>query len=229
MWGLRSVFEAVNWKNYFRKSTIDFPDPHYADEDGLLAIGGKLDIPTLVTAYYHGIFPWPQDGLPMLWFSPGHRGILEFKDLHLPKSLQKEIRKPKYSYSMNTAFEKVIAECAKQMRPGQQGTWILPVMKKQYLEFHRSGFAHSFEVWEEGDLIGGLYGVEVAGVFSGESMFFKKPNASKLALVHAVECLRKKGMSWIDIQMVTPVLESMGGKYIDRSDYLEKIEKQRSE
>lgn len=209
---------------YFRNSSVDFPDPEFADDDGLLAVGGVPDVATLVTAYYHGIFPWPQEGLPMLWFSPGERGILEFKELHIAKSLQKEMRKKKYSYTVDKAFEQVIEECAKQKRPGQAGTWILPSIKKHYKEFHKAGFAHSFEVWEDELLVGGLYGVQVAGVFSGESMFFKKDNASKLAFIHTVQTLTEKGIEWIDIQMVTPVLESLGGKYIHRTEYLQKLE-----
>lgn len=205
-------------------SSVEFPDPEDTLAEGILAVGGNLDVGTLYSAYSQGIFPWPQPGFPMLWFSPERRGVIEFKDFHVPESLRK-FRKnhPEIEFTMNKDFRHVIEECAKQPRPGQDGTWILPAMKHAYEELFKAGYAISVEVREDNILIGGIYGVLIQGVFSGESMFYLKPNASKLALWRLVEILQEKGHEWIDVQMVTPVIESMGGKYVDRADYLEML------
>ena len=206
-------------------SSVDFPDPRQALAEGILAVGGKLDIGTLHTAYSKGIFPWPQEGLPMLWFSPEKRGILEFNDFHVPESLRRfRRRNPQIEFTFNKDFIYVIEECSKQPRPGQDGTWILPAMKNAYLDFFNAGFGLSVEVREDNVLIGGIYGVLVEGVFSGESMFYKKPNASKLALWRLVDYLADKGHHWIDVQMVTPVIGAMGGKYVDREAFLNMLE-----
>jgi len=203
-------------------SSIDFPDPRQTQAEGLIAVGGRLDVGTLYTAYSAGIFPWPQEGYPLLWFSPEKRGILEFKDFHVPESLRRFRRHhPELQFTLNGDTQQVIEECAKQPRPGQEGTWILPAMKRAYLEFARAGFVISVEVLENNIVIGGIYGVLVEGLFSGESMFFKKPNASKLALWRLVELLQGQGHEWMDIQMVTPVLASFGGKYVEREVFLE--------
>jgi leucyl/phenylalanyl-tRNA--protein transferase len=206
-------------------SSVDFPDPRDTLAEGIIAVGGILDEATLYEAYYQGIFPWPQAGMPMLWFSPEMRGILEFKDFHVAKSLQR-FRKnnPQIEFSVNKDFRHVIEECAKQPRPGQEGTWILPPMKKAYVHFFEAGHCLSVEVREGNVLIGGIYGVLIEGVFSAESMFYKKPNASKLAFWHLVEILRAKGHQWMDIQMVTPVAGSFGGKYVDRDVFLEMLD-----
>ncbi|HEX7674966.1 MAG TPA: leucyl/phenylalanyl-tRNA--protein transferase [Bdellovibrio sp.] len=206
-------------------SSVDFPNPRDTMAEGVLAVGGKLDVGTLYSAYSKGIFPWPQAGFPMLWFSPERRGILDFNDFHVPESLRRFRRKnPQLQVTFNRDFHQVIEECAKQPRPGQEGTWILPIMKRAYLDFFKAGFCISAEVRENNILIGGMYGVLVQGVFSGESMFYKKPNASKLALWAMVDHLSNLGHSWIDVQMVTPVIESMGGKYVEREDFLQMLE-----
>jgi leucyl/phenylalanyl-tRNA--protein transferase len=205
-------------------SSIDFPDPRDVLAEGVIAIGGKLDVGTLYTAYRKGIFPWPQEGYPMLWFSPDKRGILDFKDLHIPHSLKKyRVGHPEYKYSVNQDFRQVIEECAKQPRPGQNGTWILPAMKHAYVEFFEEGYAMSVEVKLDNILVGGIYGVLVEGVFSAESMFYKKSNASKLALWHLIEILQGLGHQWMDIQMVTPVTESFGGQYVERDIFLKML------
>ena len=206
------------------KSSIEFPDPRNAMAEGIVAVGGKLDVGTLYTAYRMGIFPWPQEGYPMLWFSPEKRGILRFEDFHVPKSLDKFLkRNPQIEFSVNKDFRQVIEECAKQPRPGQQGTWILPAMKHAYIDFFDAGYALSVEVKENNILIGGIYGVLVEGLFSAESMFYKKSNASKLALWHLVDLLRQAGHEWMDIQMVTPITESFGGQYVDRETFLQML------
>lgn len=212
------------------RSSVEFPDPRDTLAEGIIAIGGRLDVGTLYAAYSAGIFPWPQINLPMLWFSPEERGILEFKDFHVPESLLRFRRKnPQVEFTVNQDFQQVLEECSKQPRPGQDGTWITNSMKHAYLEFFKEGFCMSVEVRENNILIGGIYGVLVQGVFSGESMFYKKPNASKLALWHLVETLAEQGHEWIDVQMVTPVVESMGGKYVDREQYLQMLERRHQE
>lgn len=206
-------------------SSVDFPDPRETLAEGIIAIGGKLDVGTLYAAYSQGIFPWPQPGLPMLWFSPEKRGVLIFKDFKVPESLRRYRRKnPQIEFTVNRDFQQVIEECSKQPRPGQDGTWITPTMKRAYLQFFEAGYGLSVEVREEGILIGGIYGVLVNGVFSGESMYYKRPNASKLALWYLVELLEGQGHEWIDVQMVTPVVGSMGGKYVEREEYLQMLE-----
>ncbi|WP_413575481.1 leucyl/phenylalanyl-tRNA--protein transferase [Bdellovibrio sp. HCB290] len=206
------------------QSSVDFPDPRDSMAEGILAVGGKLDVGTLYTAYSKGIFPWPQVGFPMLWFSPEKRGVLFFDQFRVPESLKRFRKKnPQISYTVNKDFDHVMAECAHQIRPGQDGTWILPVMKRAYHEFNSAGYCLSIEVRENNVLIGGIYGVLVEGVFSGESMFYKKPNASKLALWFLVEYLSAQGHEWIDVQMVTPVVAQMGGVLIDREDYLQML------
>lgn len=205
-------------------SSVEFPDPEDTLAEGILAVGGSLDVGTLYAAYSQGIFPWPQPGFPMLWFSPEKRGILDFKDFHVPESLRRfRKRHPQIEFTVNTDFRQVIEECAKQPRPGQDGTWILPAMKHAYVELFNEGLAMSIEVRENQVLIGGIYGVLIEGVFSGESMFYKKTNASKLALWRLVEVLQEKGHQWMDVQMVTPVIASFGGKYIERAEFLDML------
>jgi leucyl/phenylalanyl-tRNA--protein transferase len=197
--------------------------------EGLVAVGGNLEVSTLQEAYRNGIFPWPQEGLPLLWFSPDPRGILEFKDLHVSRSLRKwERQHPEWTFTLNEAFSKVIQGCRWQKREGQSGTWILPEMEEAYLKLFDSGQILSVEVWENEELIGGIYGVLSMSFkgklfFSGESMFHKKSNASKMAFWKLVEHLKAHGHTWMDMQMLTEVTKSFGGKYISREEFLQKI------
>lgn len=200
-----------------------FPDPTTASEDGLLCFGGELQTEVLLDAYFHGIFPWPHEGYPMLWFCPLERGILVFKDLHIPKSMQKLIRKNIYTFRFNTNFEKVLEQCALVPRKGQKGTWITDEIKKAYLQLFKEGFAISIECYRENTLVGGLYGVLVAGVFSGESMYGLEDNVSKLCVIEMVKYLERLGHEWMDIQMVTPVMELLGGQYLSRVEYLYRL------
>ncbi|RYZ86294.1 MAG: leucyl/phenylalanyl-tRNA--protein transferase [Proteobacteria bacterium] len=199
--------------------------------EGVVAVGGLLDEGTLYTAYSKGIFPWPHPEYPLLWFSPEKRGIIEFKDFAPNRSFEKFLRKHEMDFqvTMDQAFPQVVRECARQPRPGQEGTWILPSILKAYIDFHKAGYAHSIEVWQNRQLVGGIYGVFVKGVFSGESMFYKAPNASKLALYHLMQILKSWDLEWMDIQMVTPVTESFGGKYIERDLFLEKLKRTQEE
>jgi leucyl/phenylalanyl-tRNA--protein transferase len=205
-----------------------FPDPEMADEDGLLCIGLNLEINTLIDSYYHGIFPWPQEDLPILWFSPPMRGILNFSNLHTSARLIRIKNAWEGEFRINTAFEEVINACRLQRRPGQNGTWILPDMVEAYTNLHKANYAHCVEAWENNKLVGGIYGVFVGNVFSGESMFYKKPNCSKLCLLHLVEHLKKIGVEWMDLQMLTPLTESFGGEYVTRKEFLEHMETEHS-
>lgn len=204
-------------------SQIIFPDPTEATEEGLLCVGGDLSVSTLLAAYSRGIFPWPQVGFPLLWFSPPRRGVIDFSELHISKSLRKELR-DEHEIVFDGSFEEVIRCCAEVPRSHETGTWILPDMQEAYLEFHRAGHAHCVELREGGELVGGMYGVFVRGVFSGESMFYKRDNASKICLLAMIHRLRSSGLEWIDTQMVTPVVEQLGGKYISRDDFLERLQ-----
>lgn len=199
------------------------PDPLDITEGDVVAIGGKLSTENLFDAYSKGIFPWPQKGLPMLWFCPQQRGVLDFKDLTISKSLRRALKKP-WVVTYNKAFNKVINECARQFRPGQDGTWISNQMIQAYTAFHHQGYAFSVECWLDQELVGGLYGVSVNGFFAGESMFYKVNDASKVALISLVKTLEAQGVEFLDIQMVTPHLEKLGAKYISKTQFLERLQ-----
>lgn len=209
----------------------NFPNPRAADiVDGVIAVGGDLDGPNLKLSYSMGIFPWPHEGYPLLWFCPDERGILQFSDLHISASLKKWIRKnesvissAKITVTINQNFLAVITECKKQKRAGQKGSWITKPIMKAYTELFEMGNVISVECWQNEELISGIYGVKTKNYFSCESMFFKKSNASKYAFVKLVEHLKNLGFSWMDLQMVTDVSESFGGKYISRDEFLDLI------
>ena len=200
-----------------------FPNPRTSTTDGIVALGGDLHPDSLHLAYREGIFPWPVEGLPLAWFCPLKRAILEFSELHIPRSLARAQRQNAFEFSFDQAFDKVIAECARSARPGQQGTWITAAMRRAYCQFHQMGHAHSVEAWEARTLVGGVYGVAVEGTFAGESMFFKSPNASKLALLHLIEHLKARGLEWMDVQVLTPHMKALGAKEIPRDEFLEKL------
>lgn len=202
-------------KRMFTRDLISFPHPLMAGEDGVLDISDDLSVERLLEAYSFGIFPWPHDGYPTLWFSPAKRGVLDFADLHIPKSLRKFLRHSPFSVTRDCDFAAVIRECAQARDP----TWITPKIIRAYENFHTADYAHSVEVWREGRLVGGLYGVYVAGVFSAESMFFRETNASKVALLHLIDFLGTQGLKWMDIQMVTSVLKQLGGREISREEF----------
>lgn len=198
-----------------------FPHPSSASPDGIVAVGGDLSPDLLFDAYEHGIFPWPVSGIrEMTWFCPPERGILEWSRLHLPRSLVQFRKKNPYTFSFDRAFPEVIRSCAKAKRPDQRGTWITAGMISAYTKLFELGVAHSVEAWQGETLVGGVYGVLIRGIFSGESMFHRAPNASKLALINLMERLHRLGIDWVDIQMVTPHLDAMGAREITRADYL---------
>jgi len=198
-----------------------FPDPKLDYEEGLVGVGGTLEVPVLLEAYSKGIFPWPQEGYPMLWFCPEKRGILKFDQFRIPSSLKKKLKIYRHiRYTKNQKFAEVIRACADQKRLNQLGTWISEPIIKAYIKFHKAGYAHSWEVWEGDELVGGGYGVLCQGVFSGESLFHKKTNMSKLALIQMIEDLKAQGLNWMDTQMVTPLLKTFGAEEITKKQYL---------
>jgi leucyl/phenylalanyl-tRNA---protein transferase len=200
--------------------TLQFPDPHGANSQGLVAIGGDLSVERLLLAYRSGIFPWTV--APISWWSPDPRAVLEHDQLHVPDSLKKILRKGVFKVTMDRAFAQVIENCAARV-PGRQDTWITPEFIEAYTQLHEQGYAHSIECWQGGELAGGIYGVAIGGFFAGESMFHRVSNASKVALCHLVEHLRKRKFALLDIQMLTPVTRQMGGTTISRSEYLGRL------
>ena len=200
------------------KDNIWFPDPALADDDGLLAVGGDLSVERLLLAYSHGIFPWFSDDTPILWYSPHDRFVLFPEKVRISGSMRQVINRRQFKVTSDQNFEEVISACSEINREGQPGTWITADMKRAYIRLHEMGFAHSLEVWEKGNLVGGLYGVTINRVFCGESMFSKVSNASKMALI---TLCRHGNFRMIDCQMHTPHLESMGAEYITREKYLE--------
>lgn len=205
--------------DYF-ESNIVFPDPSEANEDGLLAAGGTLNADTLLHAYSKGIFPWYNEGSPILWWSPDPRMVLFPGEMKVSKSLQQIISSEKFICRFDSDFENVIDNCAKVPRNDQEGTWITEEMIKAYIVLHKSGFAHSVETYIEGKLVGGLYGVSLGGSFFGESMFHLKPDASKVALYHLVKNLLNWHFDLIDVQVPTKHLQSLGAREIPRKEFL---------
>ena len=204
---------------FFLSDKIEFPEVHFADQNGMLAAGGDLTIPRLKLAYESGIFPWYSSGEPILWFSPDPRMVLYPEDLKITKSMKQVLKSHRFRISYNEAFTEVISHCKTIDRSsqGESGTWITNEMKEAYIALHHAGIAKSIEVWEGKELVGGLYGVEIGKVFCGESMFSKVSNASKLALIHLV---RENHYSLIDCQVYNPHLASLGAMEINRAKFL---------
>ena len=193
-----------------------FPNPELADKDGLLAAGGDLSTERLLLAYQNGIFPWYSEGEPILWYSPHERFVLFPQEVHVSHTMRQILRSGKYRVTWNQDFSRIIHHASTIKRRGQSGTWITAEMIDAYIELHKKGLAHSVEVWLDGTLAGGLYGVGVGKIFCGESMFSILPDASKAALIYLCQ---QRGYELIDCQMHTPHLERMGGRYISRKVY----------
>jgi leucyl/phenylalanyl-tRNA--protein transferase len=208
-------------ENQNAPTRIEFPAPPWSPEDDVIFRGGAPTVDNLTRAYRMGIFPWPDDTGPLPWCSPNPRAILLFDRLKVPKSLARLARNHSWRLSVDEAFEEVIKACASVPRKHEDSTWISEEVQAAYCDFHREGFAHSVEVWEGDKLVGGLYGVSVDGTFAGESMFYLRSNASKLAILHLVEHLSARGSKWLDIQMMTPLFYALGAVYVSREDYLE--------
>ena len=186
--------------------------------NGLLCAGGDLSPERIIAAYSRGIFPWFSEGDPILWWSPDPRMVLFPDELKVSRSLRKSVERGTYETRVDTAFREVIAQCAAP-REGQAGTWIVPEMVAAYTVLHDRGFAHSVESWQDGELVGGLYGISLGRVFFGESMFARAPDASKVALVRLVQRLRAQGCDLIDCQQATPHLASLGAREIPRAEF----------
>ncbi|MFI5351061.1 MAG: leucyl/phenylalanyl-tRNA--protein transferase [Elusimicrobiota bacterium] len=199
-----------------------FPDPRSADEEGLVTEKPRLTAANIRAAYRVGIFPWTDLGETAGWYSPEQRGVLDFSELHVSKSLERFRRKSGLRATFNTAFDRVIRACALADR-GEE-TWISEKFIQAYSILHAEGHAHSVEVWSGDKLVGGLYGVFLDGVFNGESMFHAAPNAGKIALLALADRLTSKGIAWMDLQMVTDIMASFGAKYIPRDEYLKRLE-----
>jgi leucyl/phenylalanyl-tRNA--protein transferase len=200
---------------------IIFPHPSLAEEDGLLAVGGDLSIERLLLAYKFGIFPWFNEGDPILWWSPNPRCVLFPERVHISKSMKRLINKNIYNVRFNTDFEKVIEYCAEIRK---EGTWITDEMRKAYINLFERGYAISVEIWEEDSLVGGLYGVTLGKCFFAESMFSIKTNTSKLALIKLCEMLSKENYAVIDCQLASNHLFSMGAENISREKFLDILE-----
>lgn len=200
-----------------------FPDPQASDSKGLLAVGGDLSPDRLVTAYRQGIFPWYSQGDPILWWSPLQRMVLYTNDIYLPKSLIKRIKKREYTITLDRAFEQVMVQCQRVHRPKQDGTWITDEMIAGYVQLAELGYAHSCEAWLGDQLVGGLYGVSIGRAFSGESMFARASDASKVALTYLGCQLARWGYPIIDCQLYTDHLSRFGAYEIPRAQYLAEL------
>lgn len=205
------------------KFSLVFPHPDDANEDGIVAWGGDLSPSRLIRAYQNGIFPWYSEGDPIIWWSPNPRLIMELDSFKLSKSLKKSMKK--FTYKFDTQFEQVMHECKNIDRHDQLGTWINQDIIEAYSTLHGMGYAHSVESYENGNLVGGAYGVVIGGVFCGESMFAKTSDASKAAFAMLVKHLKKWGYDFIDCQVPTEHLKSLGAKEVSRAYFLQRLEK----
>jgi leucyl/phenylalanyl-tRNA--protein transferase len=199
---------------------IQFPDPNQSDDEGLIAVGGDLSKEFLLAAYSQGLFPWFNEGDPILWWSPNPRMILYPQKFKCSKSLRQVLNRQKFKIKIDTNFAQVIEACANTKRTREQGTWITKDMQKAYINLYHEGYAHSVETYLDGELVGGLYGVSLGKAFFGESMFYTVDNASKVALYHLVELMKKWNYWFIDVQQSTKHLKSVGAEEIDREIFL---------
>lgn len=202
---------------------LQFPDPNLAEADGLLAIGGDLSAPRLIQAYKSGIFPWFEDDVP-LWWSPDPRFVLFPAEIKISTSMKTLLKRKTFTFTINKSFSEVIRNCKSVRRDGQAGTWITEEMQEAYNELNRLGYAISAEAWNDGELVGGLYGVRMGKIFFGESMFSHQSNASKYAFISLVQQLKSEGVELIDCQVYTAHLESLGARMIPRKEFLNKIQ-----
>ncbi|MFZ4263354.1 leucyl/phenylalanyl-tRNA--protein transferase [Sphingobacterium sp. HJSM2_6] len=203
---------------------IHFPDPSLSEPDGLLAVGGDLQLERLLEAYQHGIFPWYDEDSPILWYAPQERFVLYPEELKLSKSLRKTIQSRKFEVKIDYDFPQVIRSCATIDRKDQDGTWIIQEMQEAYIKLHQAGYAHSIETWLEDELVGGLYGVQIGNVFCGESMFSKVADASKVALAYLAQ---EQGLDLIDCQIHSDHLERLGARMIPQKQYFTILQAQK--
>ncbi|MDT0538379.1 leucyl/phenylalanyl-tRNA--protein transferase [Croceitalea sp. P059] len=218
-----------NGKNkplFFLNDRLEFPPVSNANPEGLLAVGGDLSPERLLLAYQNGIFPWFNEDALILWWSPDPRMVLFPEKLKVSKSMRKIIASNQFELTKNKCFDKVIEHCSVLERKGQEGTWITPKMKEAYLSLHEKGFAKSYEVWQNSNLVGGLYGIDLGHVFCGESMFSLVSNASKFAFIHMVNELRNESYKLIDCQVYTQHLESLGAQEMARDKFMQILNKE---
>jgi len=199
-----------------------FPPVHLAEPDGLLAVGGDLSVERLLLAYRSGIFPW-YEGEHILWWCPDPRFVLFPHELKVSKSMMQLLKRQAFTFTVNRAFAAVISNCKQIPRRGQDGTWITEDVRRAYIRLHEAGYAHSAEVWQGDELVGGLYGVRLGKVLFGESMFSKVSNASKYAFISYVQQLVTEGVELIDCQVYTEHLESLGARMIPRPEFLQRL------
>lgn len=200
-----------------------FPDPREADEYGIVAIGGDLNWQRVLAGYSRGIFPWPHKGMPLLWFSPEPRYVLPLGKLKIWRSLRQALRKGRLRISLDAAFAQVMAGCAKVKRAGESGSWITPPLIRCYTEMHKAGFAHSAEAWLGDELVGGLYGVSLGGMFCGESMFHTVNDASKIAFVTLCRQLTRWGFDFVDAETYTEHMARYGTEPWPRERFLQAL------
>lgn len=206
---------------YILSDKIWFPPIEFTSPEGILAIGGDLSVKRLLLAYKSGIFPWYNEGEPVIWYSPERRMVLFPEKLKVSKSMQQLIRKDKFQITFNTCFSKVISNCKTINRKDQQGTWITSEMQQAYVKLYKLGKAKSVEVWLDDELVGGLYGIDIGNdVFCGESMFSKVSNTSKIAFIYLVEKLKKENYKLLDCQVYNNHLASLGAEEISRTEFL---------
>jgi len=211
---------------YLLSSDLVFPPVQLADQDGVLAIGGDLSTERLLLAYKSGIFPWYNQGEPIIWYSPNPRMVLFPENLKISKSMSQVIRKGEFTITFNQHFSEVISNCKNVYRKGQGGTWITNEMQLAYMQLHKKGIAKSVEVWLNNELVGGLYGIDLGHIFCGESMFSKVNNASKIAFVYLVQKLEKENYQLIDCQVYNNHLASLGAEEITRNEFLKFLNKE---
>lgn len=204
----------------FLNDLLVFPPVENANTEGLLAVGGDLSPGRLMLAYRSGIFPWFNEASPLLWWSPDPRMVLFPHKIKISKSMRKVLKNGQFRLTRNTCFEAVIDHCSRIKRIGQKGTWITAEMREAYIELHKKGHAKSFEVWENDELVGGLYGIDLGHIFCGESMFSTVSNASKFAFIKLAQELEAKKYTLIDCQMHSEHLESMGAEEIRRKAFI---------
>lgn len=210
---------------YALNDELWFPPIEHSEPDGLLALGGDLSPERLELAYRSGIFPWYNDGEPILWWSPNPRMLLYPSELKVSKSMKQVLRSGKFTVTTDTAFEQVINACSTTHTKGHGETWIVPDMIAAYTQMHHLGHAHSVEVWRDNNLVGGLYGLGMGKVFCGESMFSLESNASKVGFITLVQWLQAQGFKFIDCQVHTPHLESLGAREVPRAHFLDELSK----
>ncbi|MEM6992310.1 MAG: leucyl/phenylalanyl-tRNA--protein transferase [Myxococcota bacterium] len=209
---------------YALNDELVFPHPSLATEEGLLAVGGDLSPERMLLAYANGIFPWYSEGRPLMWWCPRPRLVLRPSELRVGRTLRKNIKRRRYRVTLDRAFSRVMAACATVPRPDQDGTWITKDLTAAFVELHRRGLAHSVEAWEGDELVGGLYGLSLGRVFFGESMFARRPDASKVAFVHLVRQLAAWDFDMVDCQVVTDHLVRFGATSIPLEDFLARLE-----